>query len=181
MKIKELSRKKLNKALPLVWDVFSKYEATNYSESGKQAFWNAIHSEEYLDSLTAYGAFDGKELLGIIATRNEGSHIALFFVDGAHQGKGIGKKLWNTVLAENTSKTVTVHSSLFATPIYSKLGFVQTDDVQDDGGIQYVPMEYQMVINENCPCEKTKCKRHGHCNECRARHAESAQPRPCDR
>ena len=146
MKIKGLSRRKLNKALPLVWDVFSKYEARNYFESGEQAFWNAIHSEEYLDSPTAYGAFEGKELLGIIATRNEGSHIALFFVDGAHQGKGIGRKLWNTVLAENTSKTVTVHSSLFAIPIYNKLGFVQTDDVQDEGGIQYVPMEYQKNI-----------------------------------
>lgn len=57
MKIKELSRKNLNNALPLVWDVFSKYEAKNYTESGKQVFLSAIHSEEYLDSLTAYGAF----------------------------------------------------------------------------------------------------------------------------
>lgn len=181
MKIKKLSRRKLNKALSLVWDVFLEYEAINYSDSGKKAFWEAIHSEKYLDTLEAYGAFEDKDLLGIIATRNEGNHVALFFVDGAHQGKGIGRSLWNTVLAENTSKTITVHSSLFAAPVYKKLGFVQTDDVQEEAGISYVPMRYQMTININCPCSKEKCKRHGHCNECRAYHAESKGPRPCER
>lgn len=132
MKIKELSIKNLNDALPLIWDVFLKYEAVNYSESGKQAFWDAIHSEEYLNMLKAYGAFEDNELIGIIATRNEGSHVALFFVDGEHHGKGIGRSLWNAVLAENTSETITVYSSLFAAPIYKKLGFVQTDDVKED-------------------------------------------------
>lgn len=181
MKIKELSRRKLNDALPLIWDVFLEYEAVNYSESGKRAFWDAIHSEEYLNTLKAYGAFEGKDLLGIIATRNEGRHVALFFVNGAHHGKGIGRSLWNGVLAENTSGTITVHSSLFAVSIYKKLGFVQTDQVQEDGGIQYVPMKYQMAIIEDCPCSKKKCKRHGHCNECRAYHAKSNRPRPCGR
>lgn len=132
MKIKELSIKNLNDALPLIWDVFLKYEAVNYSESGKQAFWDAIHSEEYLNMLKAYGAFEDNELIGIIATRNEGSHVALFFVDGEHHGKGIGRSLWNAVLAENTSETITVYLSLFAAPIYKKLGFVQTDDVKED-------------------------------------------------
>ena len=132
MKIKELSIKNLNDALPLIWDVFLKYEAVNYSESGKQAFWYAIHSEEYLNMLKAYGAFEDNELIGIIATRNEGSHVALFFVDGEHHGKGIGRSLWNAVLAENTSETITVYSSLFAATIYKKLGFVQTDDVKED-------------------------------------------------
>lgn len=81
MKIKELSRRKLNDALSLVWDVFLEYEAVNYSESGKQAFWDSVHS------------------------------------------------------------------SLFAVSIYKKLGFAQTNDVQEDGGIQYVPMKYQIKDN----------------------------------
>lgn len=179
MKVKALSRKRIDDALPLIWEVFSEYEAVNYSESGKQAFWNAIHSEEYLNKLRAYGAFEGKELIGIIATRNKGSYVALFFVKGTHHGKGIGRKLWNAVLEENSSETITVHSSKYAVPIYEKLGFVKIGNVQEDGGIQYTPMNYYMVITEECPCSKTKCKRYGHCNECRAHHADAKRSRPC--
>lgn len=181
MKIKQLNLKKIKKAIPLVWKVFCEYEAVNYTESGKKAFWGAIHSEEYLNMLDAYGAFEGNELLGIIATRNKGSHIALFFIDGTHHNKGIGKSLWNTVLANNTSETITVHSSLYAVEVYKKLGFSVTDEIQTDNEIQYVPMEYRTVINKNCPCSKVKCIRHGKCNECRAHHAKRNRILPCER
>lgn len=91
--IKALSREELEKALPLVWDVFCEYEAINYTESGKQAFRDAIHSEDYLNMLSAYGAIENNTLVGIIATRNEESHIALFFVDGKYQNRGIGRSM----------------------------------------------------------------------------------------
>lgn len=35
-----------------------------------------------------------------------------------------------------------------------------------------------MVINENCPCKKKTCERHGKCDECRKYHAESKSQRP---
>ena len=145
IKIKQLSRKQLVDALPLVWNVFLEFEAVDYPEAGKTAFRDAIHSEEYLDMLTAYGAYEGKELLGMIATRNEGAHLALFFVEGNHHRKGIGRKLFDAVLAENTSPTITVYSSLYAVPVYQKLGFVITGERQEDGGIQFVPMEYRVM------------------------------------
>lgn len=144
MKIERLSRKEIENAIPLVWQVFLEYEAVNYPESGKQAFWNAIHSEKYLDSLGAYGAFGDEELIGIIATRNEGSHLALFFVKGSYQGKGIGRMLWNTVLEDTASDTVTVLSSLYAVPIYKRLGFASTGGIQEDDGIKYIPMENRL-------------------------------------
>ena len=181
MKIKKLSHRKLISAISLVWNVFTKFEAVNYPESGKKAFWDAIHSDEYLDSICAFGAYENKEIVGIIATRNEGSHIALFFVDGDHHRQGIGTSLFNAVLENNTSPRITVHSSLYAVEIYKKLGFKITGDIQEDGGIQYIPMEYRMVLNESCPCKKIKCVRHGKCNECRAHHAKSERPRPCER
>ena len=34
------------------------------------------------------------------------------------------------------------------------------------------------MINENCPCKKKKCARHGKCDECRKHHSESARQRP---
>lgn len=181
MKIKKLSHKKIVDALPLVWDVFCAYEAVDYPENGKKAFWDAIHSEAYLDTLTAYGAYENKELAGIIATRNGGTHLALFFVDGQYHRQGIGRCLWHAVLAENTSPTISVHSSLYAVDIYKRLGFIITGEVQNDGGIQYVPMEYRMIINPDCPCTKVKCARHGKCNECRAHHEKRNRPRSCER
>ena len=40
-----------------------------------------------------------------------------------------------------------------------------------------------MTINENCPCKKKKCERHGNCVECRKHHAASKRQRPaaCER
>lgn len=181
MKIKKLNQKRLAKALPLVWDVFSEYEAVDYPENGKKKFWDAIHLEEYLDKLTAYGAYENRELAGIIATRDSGTHIALFFVNGKYHRQGIGRRLWHAVLAENTAPVITVHSSLYAVEVYKKLGFVVTDKMQNDGGIQYVPMEYRMITNVDCPCSKAKCIRHGKCNECRAHHEKHNRPRPCER
>lgn len=144
--IKQLNREELEQALPLVWTVFFEYEAINYSESDKRAFWDAIHSKEYLDSLSSYGAFENDTLVGIIATRNEGSHIALFFVDGNHQNQGIGRRLWNEVANNTSAKAITVHSSIYAKDIYSRLGFLQNGDLCNDGGIQYVPMVYKALI-----------------------------------
>ena len=140
MTIKRLSRIEIEEALPLIWDVFCKYEAVNYPEDVKKTFWQAIHSQYYLNMLTAYGAFKGDTLIGIIATRNNGEHIALFFVDGEYHKLGIGRKLFNTLLENNSKSKITVNSSEYAVEIYKKLGFVQTGEIQEDAGIRYVPM-----------------------------------------
>ena len=79
-------------ALPLVCNVFLEYEAINYKKIVKRLF-NAIYNEEYIMLLTSYGEHENIFFVGIIATRNSGSHIAIFFVDGAYQKYGIGRKL----------------------------------------------------------------------------------------
>lgn len=55
IEINRLNQTESHNALPLVWSVFCEYEAVNYPEHGKQAFQEAIHLEEYLNKLTAYG------------------------------------------------------------------------------------------------------------------------------
>lgn len=146
MVIHKLSREQIEEALPLVWDVFCKYEAVDYPESGKTAFWQAIHSADYLNMLTAYGAFDEDKLIGIIATRNEGSHIALFFVDGQYHRRGIGRKLFEASLTDNRNSRITVHSSEYAAEIYKKLGFVPEDELKEEGGIRYIPMVFEREV-----------------------------------
>lgn len=141
LKIVELSFAELENTLEFVWKVFLEFEAVNYPEEGKTAFYNSIHDQDYLSTLTAYGAFNQDEIIGIIATRNEGTHIALFFVDGKYQRRGIGRKLFEKCLENNDKHLITVHSSEYAADIYEKLGFVQKEKLKEEGGIRYIPME----------------------------------------
>ena len=141
--IKKLTRQELIDALPLVWKVFCEYEAINYPEKGKKAFYESIYSKEYIDMLEPYGAYVNEKLVGIIATRNEGKHIALFFVDGQYHRQGIGRELFDYMLQNNTNDIITVNSSVFAKDIYKRLGFVQIEEMKEDDGIRYIPMEYK--------------------------------------
>jgi len=141
--IRQLTKQEIINALPLVWKVFNEYEAVNYPDSGTQAFYHAIHDEGFIARLSAYGAFDGDSLIGILASRNEGSHIALFFVDGAYHGQGIGRSLWNAFLSDSDQNEITVNSSLYAVGIYEKLGFTKTDEAQEGSGIRFIPMVYR--------------------------------------
>lgn len=158
MEIRLLTRAEIDLSLELVWKTFCEFEAVNYPEDSRQAFYDAIHSKVYLDSLIAYGAFDGSRLVGIIASREEGSHLALFFVDGDYHGQGIGRKLWEAFLKDCSSDIITVHSSIYARDIYTKLGFEQTGEEMEDGGIVYIPMKYLRV---DALIEKTVSSEHG--------------------
>ena len=96
--VRELKESESADALLLVWDVFMEYEAPDYSEEGIAEFYKSIHDEGYLSKLRMYGAFMENRLVGVIATRSEGAHIALFFVKGEYHGRGIGSQLFKTVL-----------------------------------------------------------------------------------
>lgn len=148
MNIEKLSREQIDEALPLIWAVFCEYEAVNYPENGKAAFWEAIHSVDYLDSLTAFGAFENEKLIGIIATRNKGAHIALFFVNGKYHRRGIGRKLFEACLRDNKNQRITVNSSEYAVNIYKRLGFVPQSGIMEEGGIRFVPMVFERNIEK---------------------------------
>lgn len=68
--------------MELAWEVFMQFEAPEYSDEGINEFYRSIHDDDYVSRLRVFGALSGNELVGMIATRNEGTHIALFFVKG---------------------------------------------------------------------------------------------------
>ena len=94
-----------------------------------------------MSTLTFYGMYDNEKIIGVIATRNNGNHITLFFVDGKYHKKGIGKKLFEKVLKNATSKVITVNSSVYAVEVYHKLGFIDADTEKVDNGIRFTPMK----------------------------------------
>jgi|GEM_PF-728580 len=144
MVIRKIDENETKDALELVLRVFMQYEAPDYSDEGVETFKRtAIYNKDYIGSLSIYGAYENDAIVGVIATRNNGSHIALFFVDGRHHRKGIGKVLFQTVLDQGTADEITVHSSPYAKEIYHHLGFEDTAPEQITGGIRYIPMRYK--------------------------------------
>jgi len=146
LEIKKIDRNQRDTAIQLVLAVFMQFEAPDYSVEGVETFKRtAIYNNDFLDSLNMYGAYESETLLGVIATRNKGNHIALFFVDGKHHRQGIGKKLFKIVLENSTAKEITVNSSPYAVEVYHRLGFVDIALEENTNEIRYIPMAYSKV------------------------------------
>ena len=83
-----------------------------------------------------------ESILGIIAYK-EPAHLVHFFVDITVQKQGIGRKLWNYVIAElqENITTISVNSSCYAQPIYQKFGFETVSEVIEAYGLRFVMMQ----------------------------------------
>eukprot|EP00032_Breviata_anathema_P000436 JZ549211.1.p1 GENE.JZ549211.1~~JZ549211.1.p1 ORF type:complete len:148 (+),score=3.44 JZ549211.1:65-508(+) len=147
MHIRKIEADEVNAALTLVLEVFMEYEAPDYSADGVETFKRTgIENPDYVASLLMYGAYDDGRLVGVIATRRNGTHIALFFVKGDYHRKGIGRALFDVVLTESKADNITVNSSPYAREVYHRLGFVDTGAEQTVGGVCFYPMIYKKGI-----------------------------------
>ncbi|MGN1341441.1 MAG: GNAT family N-acetyltransferase [Oscillospiraceae bacterium] len=142
MTIKKLDPSEYAPALELVWRVFLEFEAPDYTQEGIDEFRRSINDSGYLSMLTVYGGYVDGVLAGVIATRNFGGHVALFFVDRQYQRKGIGRKLFSAVLADCKFDSITVNSSPYAVEVYHHLGFTDTDNEQTVSGLRFTPMRF---------------------------------------
>jgi GNAT superfamily N-acetyltransferase len=133
--------------MELVWQVFSEFEAPEYSAEGVETFRAFIQPDEINRMIDAgemrlWGAFAGGCLRGVIAEKGAG-HICLFFVRKEFHGQGIGRALFEHYAAFCRTANIgciTVNSSPYAVSIYHKLGFADTDAERVTSGIRYVPM-----------------------------------------
>lgn len=142
MVIRKLEESEKQSAIRLVLRVFMEFEAAEYSTEGIENFKNDLANDKFLNSLSMFGAFDGERLTGVVATRNEGGHISLFFVEREYQRRGIGKKLFEKIIQDCRLDKVTVNSSPYAVEIYKRLGFTVTSVEQNFNGIRFTPMVY---------------------------------------
>ena len=137
MHIQQLHAAQKAEALQLARRVFMDYGA-----EGIRSFADFLQNGTH--HLAVFGAWEQDKLVGMIATRSECKHIALFFVDGQYHRQGIGKKLFEAVLEHGTANEITVHASPYAVRVYHRLGFTDTDTEQLTDGIRYTPMVYQV-------------------------------------
>ena len=133
MEIKRIDSTQIDLAIDLIWTTFLQFEAPDYSEEGVQSF----------KTLEFWGAYDHKELKGVIATNENRKHICCFFVKAQYHNQGIGRKLWEYLQKNSHSKIITVNSSPYAVPIYRKLGFVDISAEQLSDGMRYTPMKFE--------------------------------------
>lgn len=142
MEIKKLEKNEINKALKLVWDVFSESEAFNYNRKGVEEFRKFLDYRDLINTFDIYGTYDKKELIGVIALQ-DGQHICFFFVKNSYQKRGLGRKLFEKVLKITKEKEITVSAPPCSVEVMKNLGFVPTDSEQNINGIVIVPMVYE--------------------------------------
>lgn len=142
MEIKKLEKNEINKALKLVWDVFSESEAFNYNRKGVEEFRKFLDYRDLINTFDIYGTYDKKELIGVIALQ-DGQHICFFFVKNSYQKRGLGRKLFEKVLKITKEKEITVSAPPCSIEVMKNLGFVPTDSEQNINGIVIVPMVYE--------------------------------------
>lgn len=130
-------------ALGVVLHVFLQYDAPDYPEHGVQTFKSAITDQAYLNSIEMWAAYSDERIVGVIALRNNGHHIALLFVDGVHHHKGIGRSLFEMARNYSDSEIITVNSSPYAVEFYQHLGFIADGPEQNTDGMRYTPMTYR--------------------------------------
>ena len=143
MQIKRINDTQISNAIDLIWATFIQFEAPDYSEEGIQSFKDFIENREMIKTLEFWGAYDDKELKGVIAANEELKHICCFFVKAQYHRQGIGRMLWEYLLKNSPSELITVNSSPYAIPFYHKLGFVDMDTEQLSDGIRYTPMRFK--------------------------------------
>ena len=70
----------ISNAINLIWETFLQFEAPEYSAEGIQSFRDFIEDKEIIQTAEFWGAYDNKELKGVIATNDNRNHISCFFV-----------------------------------------------------------------------------------------------------
>ena len=132
-------------ALDLAWRVFSEYESPAYPPEGTAEFYKSIHDKAYLAGIRYYGAFCGGRLTGVLGVRHAQRHICFYFVESAHQRKGVGTALFRYLLAEFPGGGITLNAAPFGLPFYKALGFKPAGEERTVNGIRFTPMVYERL------------------------------------
>lgn len=139
MNIRQLNNSEYGKAIDLALNVFIECGSADFDVNGLQTFKSFIHNDELMNELCIFGAFDNGALIGFIGTKNEGSHISLFFIHSKFHRRGIGRQLFDSVYANQPQMQITVNSSSYAVKFYESLGFSKTSEEQETDGLKNIP------------------------------------------
>lgn len=144
--IKKITGNEYNNLKILIKDTFNEFVAPEFSDEGRLEFLRFVENDNNLDSLDIFGYYIEDVLIGAIATRENFSHISLFFVGKMFQRHSFGKKLLETVVEKSNADTITIHSSPNAVNAFRYMGFKQSGEIIEENGVKYIPMEYKKKV-----------------------------------
>ncbi len=143
---REMLDSEKDKVFDLVMAGFEEFVLSDVTREGAQEFLRATREmifEQPAGHVILIAEYSGA-IIGMI-DMNINGHICLFFIAKKFQHQGLGRQLLEQAAtqcrAANPAATeIDVHASLFAVPIYRKLGFREVEPAQTVNGIKFVPM-----------------------------------------
>jgi GNAT superfamily N-acetyltransferase len=133
-------------ACALVKSVFDQHVASDLGPEGIAEFFRfanpqAMAARSDPEQVLLVALHDG-QIVGVLEVRSR-SHLALLFV--SLKRRGIARGLLRMAISECRARqprlsALTVNSSLYAQPIYERLGFIATAPARTINGIVHVPM-----------------------------------------
>lgn len=141
MEIRKILPEEKSAAPDLVWRVFLKFEAPQYPAEGVRFFREYLDNDEATSALDIYGAFDVERVVGVLAMRNSGTHVSLFFVDEEYHRRGIGRAMFEHMVKVSSPEFVTVNAAPYAVEVYRRLGFSPVGGEVVENGLIYTSME----------------------------------------
>lgn len=143
---RKMQRGEESRVFELVKSGFDETVLPDVTEEGAKEFFRAAREMIYDQPSTHFILVADLEgaISGMTDVRDN-NHICLFFVEKTARRKRIGRNLMERAIeqciSENTGvSAIEVNSSLFAVPIYKKMGFLESRPVQLLNGIRFVSM-----------------------------------------
>ena len=139
--------------IDLVSTVFNEFVAPLYSQEGVSEFMKYLRGDELAQRIRSGNfvllAKSDVDIIGVVEVRDN-SHIAMLFVKGSHQKKGIGKELLKMAVEKCKTRNpdihkITVNSSPNAVSAYRTMGFNALEREQVVNGIRFTPMELSFI------------------------------------
>ena len=125
---------------------FNAYVRGDFTSEGVEEFYRAVRIMVFERPSNHFivVAESNSQIVGMIDVK-ENHHISIFFVEPSCMGKGIGRGLLtHAIMLCQQNKPdfieLEVHSSPWAVPVYSRLGFEPTGPEQESRGICYTRM-----------------------------------------
>lgn len=134
-------------ALTLSRRVFNEFVAPDYGEAGRETFIKVTEPEENIAKWKAgeyvfYGVFADDVLMGTAASRKDGSHVMLLFVEKAYHRRGVARALMEVLVKDAPGPKITVNAAPYAEAAYERMGFIRTGEAVTKDGMTFIPMEY---------------------------------------
>ncbi|MBO5286968.1 MAG: GNAT family N-acetyltransferase [Clostridia bacterium] len=147
LEFKKIEKERNNEALDLVWQVFSIFEVPDFPPEGALEYKRIIDETRTLRNVEFYACLDNDKIVGVLGMRDN-NHIGYFYVDPQYHKRGIGKTLFNLMKGDYEKKEFTVNAAPYGVPVYRRLGFVETDTIQNLRGVIFTPMKYKEMQND---------------------------------